>query len=124
MTRSAFAAGGDGALLRVRPEDLRGIRRRDDDEALQRHPPLRDALGVDDRHARLHPDVAAGGVGDVPAAQLDPPRRAQLVGGHGGERAVEEPRPEPLPVLLVLERGVVWKTTPSGRRYASAVKVA
>src|SRR5262245_26538457 len=76
-------------------------------EPLERHPALRHALRGDDWQAHFYPDVTAGGVGDVPAPELDRPRCAELVGDNGGgERAVAQPRPEPRAILLVLAHHV------------------
>src|SRR2546430_13439342 len=68
---SDLTADRERALGWIEPEDPGGVRRRDVDEARQRHAPLDHALRPRDAHPRLGAEVAAGHVLDRLALELE-----------------------------------------------------
>ena len=58
------------ALARIEAHDLGGVGRDEADEIPKAVAALFDRLGVDQRHARLDPGIAAGGVVDPPPCNL------------------------------------------------------
>src|SRR5215467_10992857 len=109
------AAGGDDALARVEAEDLGGVGGGDVGEALQAHPALAHAFREGDAEPRLRAHVAARDVLDGAPAQLELEAGRILVGGQGGEPAIDQPVPQRLLVLGELEGGIGVGAEPARR---------
>src|SRR5690606_8047409 len=95
-------ADGDRALPRVEAEELRRVRRRDLDEALEREVAAADAVGVEQVHAVLDRGHAVRDLRErLPAHRLLLDVERRVVGPDG----VDEPAGEPAPQgALVLDR--------------------
>ena len=63
-------ADRERALPRIKPHDLGGVGRDQADKIDEAAAALFDRFGIDQRHARLDPGIAAGGVVDLPPCSL------------------------------------------------------
>ena len=91
---------------RIKAHDARCVRGDEPDKIGKTVAAFLDHMGVHQREPRLDAGIAAGGIVDAPALELDLERATHLVGGDRLDRAVPGRRPQRLLVLGEFQRGL------------------